>query len=1033
MKNTKKGITLIVLIITIIVGLILVSAGIVSVSSAISEATKTSFAEELKTIEDETSVYYLQNDEYPAKMNEAGDDFITYSPKEINELINDGNKFNKLTEEMKSNGEGEITSEVETKVVYALDLDKLPLDKKTRGIKKSDDDIYVVSANTNKVYYLKGVKTGGETYFSLSKLIKYVGQVSTASEGEVVVTKVGSLTVKRLKKTWTSKMGITLNVSDTTGDISAKLIAEGNEISSSNFTLQSSYTINKLEDIPGASFGNVSKFYSSKNKSIVFKKGTDELEVDLSNYDIQAPTYDDPNTWNITQTNEDNVISFNVEDDISGVKEIRYAYLTKYTGNGDNCGIEYYYNGVESLDASFIKARGKKATISKDGDAVLKVPRDIEGIQLVVIDKAGNYPVELDEKPIRYGIKKDYVGCKLESISNAGLTFYSLFNSEQTGNYISEYKVSISTDGKNYTTPITKTTTGNPQNLKELVDDYKENLNITDKVYVKIEGTFKNTTDTNVEDIQERIFEFSVNDVASDVTVKEVPTVGETFTLSVENPKDGATYYWTDLESTFKRDGADLVLNEAEVVAYEGKSLYYLEELNGVKTASKLYIYRVNYNISKPEQMVGIYKMTSGNVKYSENGEEKIQYLEGKTISMLNDLEVNLDSPSYNWPKITTFKGIFDGNNKVLKSKYYVFGTNDGTIKNLVRKYDQIIKPSSSANESEAYAAVCSTNNGIIENCTSDLTGITISTWGEGTLGGIARYNYGTIKGCINRTDISNGEQTINGGICGSNFGIIDNCINYGKVVMIDTNGGTNAIPSAVAGIAGNNGSFTISDAKVMNCKNLGDLTIDGNGGTRSAGGICGIGAGYIMNSGNLGSIQFNSSSTMGGGICGHSYMTWGQDYNSSNPAQLYIYNCYNVGKISGNFSVYGEILGRIKSGSVYIKNSYSLGSKYLVGAKGSYEKEGTQTRTIENCYVLSDGNNDLSDTNSPFTFKNFYTLGTGTPASGITYVTDAEMKTEAFCNKLNNNQLSDSGEPIFKMIKEQDYPALYWQEGTTK
>ena len=415
-----------------------------SVSSAISEATKTSFAEELKTIEDETSVYYLQNDEYPAKKNEAGDDFITYSPKEINELINDGNKFNKLTEEMKSNGEGEITSEVETKVVYALDLDKLPLDKKTRGIKKSDDDIYVVSANTNKVYYLKGVKTGGETYFSLSKLIKYVGQVSTASEVEVVVTEVGSLTVKRLKKTWTSKMGITLNVSDTTGDISAKLIAEGNEISSSNFTLQSSYTINELGDIPGASFGNVSDFYSSKNKSIVFKKGTDELEVDLSNYDIQAPTYDDPNTWNITQTNEDNVISFNVKDDISGVKEIRYAYLTKYTGNGDGCSIEYYYNGVESLDASFIKARGKKATISKDGDAVLKVPRDIEGIQLVVIDKAGNYPVELDEKPIRYGIKKDYVGCKLESISSTGLTFYSLFNSEQTGNYISEYKVSVS-------------------------------------------------------------------------------------------------------------------------------------------------------------------------------------------------------------------------------------------------------------------------------------------------------------------------------------------------------------------------------------------------------------------------------------------------------------------------------------------------------------------------------------------------------------------------------------------------------------
>ena len=745
MKNTKKGITLIVLIITIIVGLILVSAGIVSVSSAISEATKTSFAEELKTIEDETSVYYLQNDEYPAKMNEAGDDFITYSPKEINELINDGNKFNKLTEEMKSNGEGEITSEVETKAFYVLDLDKLPLDKKTRGIKKSDDDIYVVSANTNKVYYLKGVKTGGETYFSLSKLIKYVGQVSTASEGEVVVTEVGSLTVKRLKKTWTSKMGITLNVSNTTGDISAKLMAEGKEISSSNFTLQSSYTINKLGDIPGASFGNVSKFYSSKNKSIVFKKGTDEIEVDLSNYDIQAPTYDDPNTWNITQTNEDNVISFNVKDDISGVKEIRYAYLTKYTGKGDDCSIEYYYNGVDVLDASFIKARGKKATISSEGQAVLKVPKDIAAIQIVAIDKAGNYPVDAEKgNGIFYVVKKDYIGCKLDSISSTGLKFYALFNSEPTGNYISEYKVSISTDGKNYTTPITKTTTGNPQKLKELVDDYKENLNITDKVYVKIEGTFKNTTDTNVEEVQERIFEFSVNDTASDVTVKEGPTVGETFTLSVENPKDGATYYWTDMEDTLNVQGTELVLNEAEVIGYEGKQIYYIEKIANKITTSNLYVYKVNYNISKPEQMIGIYKITSGAVKYSEDVDEKVRTLEGKNIVMLNDLDLSAykDSLHYNYKNLflydSKFKGTLDGNGNKFATSEYIFHDNYGVIKNVV------IDP---YNETTGHnidcmrVGICGNNYGTIENCINEKE-ISQGQNGAGHSPGNARYSW---------------------------------------------------------------------------------------------------------------------------------------------------------------------------------------------------------------------------------------------------------------------------------------------------
>ena len=43
-----------------------------------------------------------------------------------------------------------------------------------------------------------------------SRVIKYVGKVVSASEGEVEVQQVGSLTVKRLKKTWTNAMGIKL-------------------------------------------------------------------------------------------------------------------------------------------------------------------------------------------------------------------------------------------------------------------------------------------------------------------------------------------------------------------------------------------------------------------------------------------------------------------------------------------------------------------------------------------------------------------------------------------------------------------------------------------------------------------------------------------------------------------------------------------------------------------------------------------------------------------------------------------------------
>ena len=347
-------------------------------------------------------------------------------------------------------------------------------------------------------------------------------------------------------------MGIKLNVSDTTGEISATLKTEEKEISNSTFKLQESYTINTLADIPDANFGDVSEFYSSKKKSIVFRKGADVLEVDLSNYDTQAPTYDDPDTWKITQTNEDNVITFNVKDDISGVKEIRYAYLEKYTGDGDDCGTQYYYKDVEVLDASFIKARGKKATISSEGEAVLKVPRDIAAIQIVAIDKAGNYPIDIEKgNGIFYVVKKDYVGCKLKSISSTGLTFYALFNSKATGNYIAEYNVSVSTDGKNYTAPITKTSSGTLQSLKDLVEDYKTGITIADKVYVKIVGTFKNTTDVNVVNNIEKIFEFSLNDGNSDSGVEVNPPV---YDEEVMIPVDYSKGDWVKADKTNKNN-----------------------------------------------------------------------------------------------------------------------------------------------------------------------------------------------------------------------------------------------------------------------------------------------------------------------------------------------------------------------------------------------------------------------------------------------------------------------------------------------
>ena len=309
-------------------------------------------------------------------------------------------------------------------------------------------------------------------------------------------------------------------------------------------------------------------------------------------------------------------------------------------------------------------------------------------------------------------------------------------------------------------------------------------------------------------------------------------------------------------------------------------------------------------------------------------------------------------------------------------------------------------------------------------------------------MGGIVLYNHetGVIRNCVNKANISGSEQSILGGICAVNEGTIENCINEGEITMYKAAGGLDSNVSAIGGIVGTNGSWKIREAKINNCKNYGKLSVGGGGGLQAAGGICGRGFGYILNSCNLGDIQYDKKEAIAGGICGCTYGENYKDYDASTPGKLYIYNCYNSNKIIGTYVYFGEILGMIKSGSVYIKNSYGLGDNPLISYFSGYEDEGQQIMSIKNCYVLSSKYaTKIEDSKTPvrvLTFDNCYNLeseNSTTSITGIIYVTDNYMKTNYFCNSLNNNELSDDGKPIFKMIKEQDYPALYWQEGTPK
>ena len=507
----KNGITLVTLIITIVVALILVSAGIVTVSSSISNAHLTSFAEDLSQIEDQVEMYYLQHNTFPTE----NEDEEALSQGDILELASE--RF-ELEKELDLNGELEKNDELGA--FYKIDLSKINIDKTTRGTKLDGDeaDIYVVSAVTMDVYYVKGFEVNYETYYSLtSKLVNYQKVKNSSYDISGISTDVetvGSLSVKKLKKTWTNNMGINLTAYLNAGENLALNIpgVDGNRTFLTDYikTGNNVFNINSLNDIknmvePALTDTEINNFNNivgeGKYINVIKQKGIlaiDTLKIDLSNYDIVPPS--DLQNFTFVEADNENIIRFKVTDTESQVKEIRYDFLKKYNSSGI---LEDYYTGVTSLEGAYIKARGKKASVAQDGTVELKIPKNIEGLDILVLDKADNWT-----KVTKSVATSFYVGASLNAINNTGASFRVAFNN-QSGVY--DYTTQVSTDGINYTKPIVRTPNTNNITYSENIDDYKEGLNIQDYLYIKISAR----ENTNEKQSKTSVLRYSKDDATS--------------------------------------------------------------------------------------------------------------------------------------------------------------------------------------------------------------------------------------------------------------------------------------------------------------------------------------------------------------------------------------------------------------------------------------------------------------------------------------------------------------------------------------
>lgn len=485
-ENKKQGVSLVVLLITVAVMLILLTVIIVTVDNVSNNSKLATFASDLSTVEDLTTAYYMQNNSFPVKV-ESGktEEEMALTQAEILTKVGEENKA-KFIDELILNNEYNSESD-DLGEFYSIDLSKLDIDSSKRGILKNGDekDVYVVSYPSMNIYYIKGLKAKNDIYFSLSsKLtnrVKLNNDMTYKDDNTTSVQSIDGLTVKKITKGWTNTLGIYVQANleddeelylEATGVEKKKLVTN---VGNNEFSFDDLAQINGFTEAES----NIFKTVEQKSKKIIFTKqkaSTEigKIEVDMSNYETTLPEYAISSS-NIVYSDEYNMIPFTVSDGISGVREVRYEYLTKYDENGN---LNDYYINVKEYDVEYLKSKGKKAVPDKNGNITLKVDKDIQGIQLIVIDKAGNILSRNNNNEIfaigMYNEENDiYIGLDLMTNTETLLS-YSLALINLKG--ISNVEVQTSNDGVIYSDAKVIAVNSDSSETLKIVEDKQENL-----------------------------------------------------------------------------------------------------------------------------------------------------------------------------------------------------------------------------------------------------------------------------------------------------------------------------------------------------------------------------------------------------------------------------------------------------------------------------------------------------------------------------------------------------------------------------
>lgn len=297
----KRGMSLITLTVTIAILMLIASVVVVSGISSVESAKKTSFAIELKNIQEIVDEYISKTDEpipiiKTITLNTSGVDsdviIAQFSDEEIDANI--------------------LKLDV-------IDLFKLGIKDIKYGKGETSLDYYAISNTTNKVYYPAGIKAGGKVFYTLtSELNKVLGRNDFSATTKKAVAFEGA------PNKWTStavQIKVKIPEEYTVNSITATesvVISTSSLITNPDGTKYNLYTVNTTNIIKNYTI-TVVYTDNSTEKTAIYK---------VSKVDGTSPSISNPeqkhNIDTATNIATAYITGINVTDSESGVKTVKY-------------------------------------------------------------------------------------------------------------------------------------------------------------------------------------------------------------------------------------------------------------------------------------------------------------------------------------------------------------------------------------------------------------------------------------------------------------------------------------------------------------------------------------------------------------------------------------------------------------------------------------------------------------------------------------------------------------------------------------